>query len=264
MIADNREVPAAQSWLVLARLRQPLPGSLRPPEFVPSNRHRKLNMSNGIPERFSLDQYAEPAMAPAVFRLVVRPDFAPLDLNVAFLARSGWMQSSDRLRFHYSRAKTEQPAHPLAEALATAPPHVLVRRLDREEDRIVVLRIFVSGEIEVLSNDKRYAHDFVTGLFLECPPSFHSADALETHGEWSDDAELKAMFAGMVAGARGWDPAHGIPDNIRESLEEARKSLEIANYRSCVVMSRRTLEAVLTFGYPRLLNKPVGKSRLTG
>lgn len=59
----------------------------------------------------------------------------------------------------------------------------------------------------------------------------------------------------MVAGALGWDPSHNIPDNIEQSLNEARQSLEIANYRSCVAMSRRTLEAVLKFGYQRLLKK---------
>ena len=71
---------------------------------------------------------------------------------------------------------------------------------------------------------------------------------------------MLAMFAGMLAGAMGWDPSNSIPDNVRLSLDEAKRSLEIANYRSCVAMSRRTLEAVLKFGYERLLGKsPVNK-----
>ena len=56
-------------------------------------------------------------------------------------------------------------------------------------------------------------------------------------------------------GALGWDPSHNIPENIQQSLNEAKRSLEIANYRSSVAMSRRTLEAVLKFGYERLLKK---------
>ena len=68
------------------------------------------------------------------------------------------------------------------------------------------------------------------------------------------------FFAGMLAGALGWDPSHNIPDNIQQSLDEARRSLEIANYRSCVALSGRTLEAVVTFGYQRLLKRqPVNK-----
>lgn len=68
------------------------------------------------------------------------------------------------------------------------------------------------------------------------------------------------MFAGLLTGALGWDPSHNIPDNVQHSLDEARRSLEIANYRSCVVMSRRTLEGVLKFGYERLLKRqPVNK-----
>src|SRR5882724_5119463 len=63
------------------------------------------------------------------------------------------------------------------------------------------------------------------------------------------------MFAGLLAGALGWDPSHNIPENIQESLDEARKSFEIANYRSCVVMSRRTFEGVLKFGFQRLLGR---------
>ncbi len=65
-----------------------------------------------------------------------------------------------------------------------------------------------------------------------------------------------ALFVGMLDSALGWDPSHNIPDNIQQSLDEAKRSLEIANYRSCVAMSRRTLEAVLKFGYLRLLKKP--------
>src|SRR3990172_4625531 len=112
----------------------------------------------------------------------------------------------------------------------------------------------------ILSNDADFARRFFQGIFLECPPSFHTSDQFQITEEWLTDQETKAFFAGMLAGAKGWDPLHNIPDNIQQSLEEAKRSLEIANYRSCVAMSRRTLEAVLKFGYERLLKKkPVNK-----
>jgi len=61
------------------------------------------------------------------------------------------------------------------------------------------------------------------------------------------------MFFGLLHGALGWGPSHQIPPAIRASLEEAEKALSIANYRSCVVMCRRTIEALLKFAFPRLL-----------
>jgi len=46
------------------------------------------------------------------------------------------------------------------------------------------------------------------------------------------------------------------PPAIKQSLEEAEKALSIANYRSRVVMCRRTIEALLKFAFPRLLGIP--------
>lgn len=213
-------------------------------------------MSTTNPDRYDLKQYTDPAKAPPIFRLVAQPDFAPIDFNIAFLAKNGWSQAVDRLRFHYDRSAGAQSDHPLAQAIGSIAPHILVRKLDLEADRIALVQIFVNGEVEILSNDKTFAHKFLAGLLLECPPSFHSADELKVHEDWLNDSGAKAVFAGILAGGLGWDPAHGIPDNIQESLDEARNSFEIENYRSSVVMSRRTLEAVLKFGYPRLLGKP--------
>lgn len=209
---------------------------------------------------YKLEQYANPENAPSVFRLHVRPKFSPLDINVAFLARTGWQQSSDRIRFHGESTAQIESDHPLAEVIRAMQPHLLIRRLDRAEDRFASVHVTVNGEVTVLSNDSNFARSFFAGVFLDCPPSFHTWDDLEVTEEWVSDEYVKGMFAGMLAGALGWDPSHNIPENIQESLDEARRSLEIANYRSCVVMSRRTLEGVLTFGFRRLLGRqPVNR-----
>ena len=42
---------------------------------------------------------------------------------------------------------------------------------------------------------------------------------------------------------------HDMPPFLEESIREARKSLEIGNYKSCVVMCRRGLEALLKYAY---------------
>lgn len=207
-----------------------------------------------------LTAYLESPNGTPVFSLRAKPNFSPVDINVAFLERTGWNQSVDRLRFHLIQDSSNSSHNPLAKMLEKMAPHILVRRLDRDEDQFVSVQASVDGEIVILSNDAGFARSFFAGLFLECPPSFHTFEEFEVSEGWLTDSETNARFAGMLAGAFGWDPSHNIPENIQQSLDEARRSLEIANYRSCVAMSRRTLEAVLKFGYERLLkHKPVNK-----
>jgi len=212
------------------------------------------------PSKYPLSRYIETASAPVVFRLRAEPQFSPLDVNLSFLARSGWNQSVDRMRFHFEHDFAGHTKHPMTQVMGRLAPHLLIRRLDRDEDRFGSVHISVQGEIVILSNDAEFARALLRGIFLECPPSFHSLGEFKITEDAQSDGETKAMFAGLLAGALGWDPAHNIPDNIKQSLDEARRSLEIANYRSCVVMSRRTLEGVLKFGYGRLLKRqPVNK-----
>ncbi|HVC94729.1 MAG TPA: DUF4145 domain-containing protein [Pirellulales bacterium] len=214
-------------------------------------------MTASQPTRYDLESYQDLAQAPPFFRLRATPTFSPVDINVAFLLRSGWTQAVDRLRLHITVAHDViSKSHPLAKLIGSLEPHLLVRRLDRESQSFVAVSIRIDGQIEVRSNDQVYARKFVAGLCLECPPGFHTLDELEIDETWESEPGAKAMFAGMLAGAFGWDPTHGVPESVRESLEEAHKSLEIDNYRSCVVMSRRTIEAILRFGFPRLLKKP--------
>jgi hypothetical protein len=207
------------------------------------------------PSRHPLSNYADPASGAAVFHLLASAHFSPLDVNVAFLLRSGWNQSADRLRFHVEHSVDVAAGNPMAEIIGQMKPHLLIRRLDRDEDRFAAVQASVRGEIVILSNDAEFARAFFSGIFLECPPSFHTHDEFDYSETWLTDGQTKALFAGMLAGAQGWDPSHNVPENIRQSLDEAKRSLDIENYRSCVVMSRRTLEAVLKFGYQRLLNK---------
>ena len=104
-------------------------------------------------------------------------------------------------------------------------------------------RFRLSAKLSILSNDAECARWFFAGLFLECPPSFHTIEEFEISEGWEGDGEIRACFTGMLAGAFGWDPLTIYP-GISQSLDEARGSLEIANYRACVAMSRRCLEAV--------------------
>ena len=187
-----------------------------------------------------------------VYRMKVRPNFTPVDVNIQFIIEEGWSHA-DRLRFHPETKLKAPKGHPLTAILTNLEPHLLIRRYDREEDSFLTAFISQEGEIEILSNDRSFAQRYLNGLFLGCPPSFHSGDELEIVEEWVEDQQICAMFLGLLHGALGWDPSHQLPPAIRASLEEAEKALSIANYRSCVVMCRRTIEALLKFAFSRLL-----------
>jgi hypothetical protein len=45
------------------------------------------------PSNYPLSSYLEAPSAAAVFRLRARPQSSPIDINLAFLAHSGWNQS---------------------------------------------------------------------------------------------------------------------------------------------------------------------------
>ncbi len=204
--------------------------------------------------RYALDDYLGES-PPPVFQLTAAAQFSPIDINIAYLTQAGWNQTVDRLRFHVQNQNPPSTDHPLAAAIGAVAPHIIVRRLDDEEDQFLSIQIAIDGVVSVMSNDRDFAIDTFNRLLLDCPSGFHTADEFDINEQWATDPQTVAYFIGMLTGARGWDPSHNIPANIRQSLEEAHRSLEIANYRSAVVMSRRTLEAVLKFGFQRLLGR---------
>lgn len=214
-------------------------------------------MSPEKPTKIPTQDYSIDGKCPPVYRMKVHPNFSPVDINIQFVVEEGWSHA-DRLRFHPETKIKAAKDHPLTAILTNLKPHLLIRRYDREEDAFLTVFISQEGEIEILSNDRNFAQRYLNGLFLECPPSFHSADELEIVDEWVEDQQICATFLGLLYGALGWDPSHQIPPTIRASFEEAEKALSIANYRSCVVMCRRTIEALLKFAFPRLLDsKPI-------
>ena len=99
---------------------------------------------------YPLSSYGDPASGAPVFRLRATPDFSPLEVNVAFLARTGWNQSVDRLRLHFHAPSDVAPEHPLAQAISRFEQHLLIRRLDRDEDCFASVHVSFNGEVGVL------------------------------------------------------------------------------------------------------------------
>ena len=207
-----------------------------------------------IRKKISLQDYLTSEKTLPVYRLKATPSFTPIDVNLQFILEEGW-SNADRLRFH-TMMKPEKTRNPLMNSmLKNLKPHLLIRRYDKEEDSFLSLHIALDGTLDILSNDSDFAHKYLRGLFLEFPPSFHSAEEFQVSEEWVEDSQTCAFFLGLFQGALGWDPFDQIPVAIKTSLEEAEKALSIANYRSCVVMCRRTVEALLRFAFQRLLGR---------
>ena len=89
------------------------------------------------PSNQPLSSYADPASGAPAFCLRAMPQFSPLYVNLAFLVRSGWNQSVDRLRFHIQNESNIPRAHPMAQVVRRLDPHLLIRRLDRDEDHFI-------------------------------------------------------------------------------------------------------------------------------
>jgi len=210
-------------------------------------------LANG--KHIPLSNYSGENSDRAVFVLNAVPNFSPIDFNLGFLRSTGWSVSVDRFRFHFQQKDEASAAHPLKQMLAAQPPHILVRKLDKEEDYFVAVSLFMNGKIRVLGNDEDRSREFLRGLILGFPPTFKEPSDLEVEATWETDSNIFAMFCGMLMGALGWDPMHDLPPSLEESISEARKSLDIGNYKSCVVMSRRALEGLLKFAHKRLLGQ---------
>ena len=204
---------------------------------------RAIPISKYVPKNFGKIELKKLS----VFKLVATPHSSPIDLNVAALCEeSGW-SLSDRLRFWH----TLNGESPLPEARMT------IRKLELEEQALVHCHIEPDGKLRVLSNSKEYATRFFSSVFLGSPPTFHSRKDWKLKGVWVNDKSTVAFFAGTAAGALGWGPK--VPHEIEDSMKEAFRGIEKRNWKSCVVMCRRALQALMEVAYEKHFGVKPGK-----
>lgn len=185
-----------------------------------------------------------------LFELEATPSFSPIDLNIFAMTEILDWSLSDRLRFWHAAKDLGQlgPA-----SVFDIKPHILVRRLDKEEDAFCHCTISMDGEVTIWSNDSNYAEDFFSRLFLNVPPSFHGIEDWKIARRWLDAAQEIAMFTGSLNGAMGWTDR--VPQAIERSIEEAKASYDQKNWDACVVMCRRALEAIMKFAFRRFFQQ---------
>ncbi len=152
----------------------------------------------------SISEQLENVNVVPVYRLVVHPNFSPIDVNIQFILEEGWGYA-DRLRFWTGMGAEINEDQPLALVLSPLfKPSLIIRRYVPGEDVLLHVHISQEGEIEILCNDRDFAWRYLRGLFLHCPPSFHNEEELEIQEEWSNDPQVYAMFLGMLHSAQGW------------------------------------------------------------
>jgi HEPN domain-containing protein len=191
-----------------------------------------------MPKAVALSDYTPEKMRAAqVFKLDAAPKSSPIDINLpALIQECGW-EPSDRLRFWHT--------------LAGQVPHagLTIRKLDLEEKALVHCNVDTNGALSILSNKREYAIRFFRTVFLNSPPRFAGARDWKVTSGWTADEATMAFFAGSVAVALGWGPK--VPHEIKASLREALDDLERRNWKSCVVMCRRALQALMEVAYEK-------------
>jgi hypothetical protein len=118
-----------------------------------------------------------------VFKLEAVPKSSPIDLNVSALSEeSGW-SLSDRLRFwHTLNGTSTLPAIRLT-----------IRKLDLEEQALVLCHVEADGTLTILSNSKDCATRFFNSVFLDIPPSFPVRRDWRLKGGWVNDKSCSIL-----------------------------------------------------------------------
>lgn len=183
----------------------------------------------------------------SVFRLEACPYSSPVDMDLAALLDESSWNLSDRLRFWH----TMNGASPISAVKLT------IRKLDFDEKALVHCQINIDGALTILSNNKDSATRFFRGVFTDSPPTFAGVRNWKVKSRWVKDKTSVSFFAGSAASALGWGPK--VPHEIETTMREALRGMEGRNWRSCVVMCRRALQALMEVAYEKLFSAKPGK-----
>ncbi len=170
-----------------------------------------------------------------VFRLQAIPRMSPIDINVQALIEESTWSLSDRLRF-WNLFRRMVPE-----------PRLTIRKLNLDEKALVSCRMGLDGTLSILSNNEEYATRFFRSVFVNIPFGPSRMRNWTVKREWTGNRTTVRFFGGMVDGALGWGPQ--VPHEVDDSLREAYRSIEKRNWKSCVVMCRRALQALMEHAY---------------
>jgi len=221
---------------------------------VVSGTQEKPNLIGLMPRAIPISKYApkkfgkiEPKNLP-VFKLEAIPKSSPTDLSVAALCEeSGW-SLSDRLRFWHT-LNGELPGARLT-----------VRKLELDEQALVHCQVEADGKLTILSNSREYATRFFETVFkndVVAVARVGGNQIVSPVNHFRPTGTTVAFFAGTAAGALGWGLK--VPHEIEDSMKEAFRGIEKRNWKSCVVMCRRALQALMEVAYEKFFGVKPGR-----
>lgn len=210
-----------------------------------------MSLQQSASKKIPLNSFSEKTQNLEVFELKAKATFTPIDFNIFALTETMNWSLSDRMRFWYPLKKEEKL--PERFAMFDVGPHLLLRKLDREDDSFCLCHVSLDGEVLIRSNDSNYAEEFFIKVFVNVPPSFHELSEWEISKQWIQDPEIVAFFCGSLDGAMGWTDR--IPAGISRSIDEAKANYDLKKWNPCVVMCRRALEETMQFAYQRFFKQ---------
>ena len=140
-----------------------------------------------------------------VYSLVVKVPFAPLDIDIGYLARGEWNALTDRFRVWHLPDEDRPGGPPVC--------YVMVRKLDPKDGVLLYGHAVVNTEaksleedgwsftVGIMSNDEVRARVMLNSI-LDIPPSFHRRRELRiVERRWRSDAEAVMRFLANVHSA---------------------------------------------------------------
>jgi hypothetical protein len=126
-----------------------------------------------------------------------------------------------------------------------------ISKLDTTKGVKLDCSVFADGSVRIICNDDNYAEEFFNILVFE-----KMIIEWTISKNWTNDPFDVSVFMGGLLGISATiNPLDKASKEVAESFKEATKSFEAQNWKATVVMSRRTIEAVLKDAYKGFFKK---------
>lgn len=125
-----------------------------------------------------------------------------------------------------------------------------IAKLDLAKGTKLDCVIFHDGNVRIVCNDEDYAMLFFNMIVDKIFPEW------EISTEWTDKPiDVSTFMGGLLGISERINPLDKASQEVKASLKEAVGSYQAQNWKATVVMSRRTIEAVLKDAYSKFFQK---------
>jgi len=180
-----------------------------------------------------------------VYVIKAKPPKNPIEFNLTNLVDViGWNPIKDRFRFFFSDNKLSESLKGTSLEFLDIGPRLFLRFLDRDRGGCIGLSVAFDGSILGVSNDDSFAEEVFSAVFFDDPAHSSKIEDWRITKEYTKEKVIIAYFTGILESALGWK-GETLDTTISKDLREAEKALKIGNWKSCIVMSARTVEKLV-------------------